>query len=477
MYSSLALLAATALPFASARTVHSVLVFSRHGDRTAKWYKGYEMTNLGANQNYDSGAFYRQRYLANGADDQIAGISSDVARASQLYASAPDQHVLFQTATNFLQGLYPPLEDIDEALATEELVNGTDVSDPLNGHQFILIHGEDKKSPDTIWIKGDESCPAYETATTAYEDSEEYQQTMEDTSSFYSRFEPLLADIMGAENVTYEYAYDVFDLLNVASVHNSSVAPEIESSDLDQLRYLANQWEWGHNYNASDADRSIGGMSLAGGILEQLDDVVSGSAAVKFSLLAGSYDTFMSFFGLTDLQSVSDNFTGLPHYAATMAFELFTDGDDETFPENADQDLRVRFLFRNGTDTTEDLNSYPLFGEDADDYSYGEFKDRLGGLAISNVAEWCSVCNADTYFCAAETAQAQASGDANEAESSSSGLSNAAAGGIGAGVTAAVLLAAGALVAVFMRRRSKKQAAVAVQREEKLRGDSSSENV
>lgn len=51
------------------------------------------MTNLGANQNYDSGAFYRQRYLVDGAEDQIAGISSDLARSSQLYAGAPDQHV------------------------------------------------------------------------------------------------------------------------------------------------------------------------------------------------------------------------------------------------------------------------------------------------------------------------------------------------------------------------------------------------
>lgn len=385
--------------------------------------------------------------------------------------------VLFQTATNFLQGLYPPLENIDEALSTEELANGTDISDPLNGHQFILVHGEDKKSPDTIWIKGDDSCPAYETATAAYSESEEYQQISQATSSFYSRFEPLLAPIMGASNVSYSHAYDVFDLLHVASIHNSSIAPEIDPSDLAQLRHLADHWEWNHNYNASAPDRSIGGASLAGGILQQLDAVVSDSAAVKFSLLAGSYDTFMSFFGLTDLHAVSDNFTGLPHYAATMAFELFTEGDDEVFPEDAERDLRVRFLFRNGTDASEDLNSYPLFGEDAEAHSYGEFKERLGGLAINDVAEWCGVCGAETSFCAAETAQAQADGGDSEAGSSGSGLSNAAAGGIGAGVTAAVFLAVGALVAVFMRRRSKTQAAVAVQREEKLRCDSSSESV
>lgn len=51
------------------------------------------MTNLGASQVYESGDFYRQRYIADGAPEQIAGVSSDVARSSQLYASAPDQHV------------------------------------------------------------------------------------------------------------------------------------------------------------------------------------------------------------------------------------------------------------------------------------------------------------------------------------------------------------------------------------------------
>ena len=142
----------------------------------------------------------------------------------------------------------------------------------------------------------------------------------------------------------------------MASIHNESIAPEIEPSDLDQLRFLADQWEWNHTFNGTQAGRSIGGMALAGGILKHFDAVMSASAAVKFSLLAGSYDTFMSFFGLTGLQEVSENFTGLPDYASTMAFELSTPGDDEAFPTKIEEDLRVRFLFRNGTSESEDLD-------------------------------------------------------------------------------------------------------------------------
>lgn len=60
---------------------------------TAKLYESYNMTNLGANQVYNSGDFYRQRYLVDGVADQIAGISPEIVNSSQLYASAPDQDV------------------------------------------------------------------------------------------------------------------------------------------------------------------------------------------------------------------------------------------------------------------------------------------------------------------------------------------------------------------------------------------------
>ena len=68
------------------------------------------MTNLGASQVYKPGEFYRQRYIADGAQEQIAGISSDVAMSSQLYASAPDQHVSVKhraLVTGFSGNLFP----------------------------------------------------------------------------------------------------------------------------------------------------------------------------------------------------------------------------------------------------------------------------------------------------------------------------------------------------------------------------------
>ena len=202
------------------------------------------MTNLGAQQCYDSGSFYRDLYISSDSPSQISGISTDRADHTQLWASAPDQSVLFQTANNFLQGLYPPLATLNSDLATEELVNGTTTEAPLDGYQYIHIQGEADNAPDTIWLKGDDECPAYTRASRSYRQSEEYQATLADTRDFYSQFEDLLGPILGAENVTYARAYDVFDLLNTAKIHNTSVADQITEENLTEARYLADQWEW-----------------------------------------------------------------------------------------------------------------------------------------------------------------------------------------------------------------------------------------
>lgn len=154
------------------------------------------------------------------------------------------RQVLFQTALNFAQGLYPPLGTLNKDLANQELANGTSIQSPLNGYQYIHIQGEAENAPDTIWLKGDDDCPAWTKASKEYKKSEEYQQTMDDSRDFYSQFLPLLGDIMGPENVSYAQAYDVFDLLNTASLQNASSADQIPAADLDQARYLANEWEW-----------------------------------------------------------------------------------------------------------------------------------------------------------------------------------------------------------------------------------------
>jgi prostatic aicd phosphatase len=477
----------TVVSAVTAETIHGVVAFTRHGDRTTRMFPGYSLTNLGAQQAYNSGQFYRERYVDDGADSRIAGIQADEVSARQVWASAPNQGLLFQTAVSFLQGLYPPLTELDEELATESLTNGSDFTAPLNGYQFILVQGQPATNKDTIWIKGDDNCPTHIAAQKSYLKTPEYESVLNETTDFYSQFVPLLGDILGDDGVTYENAYEVFDLMNVASIHNESIAGEIDPDNLDQLRYLADKWEYNSNFNASQPERMIGGKTLLGGILRQMNETVSSSGrSNKFQLFSGSYDTFMSIFGLTNLTTVESNFYGLPDYASTIAFELFTeDGNSDSpadFPstESVNDDLRVRFLFRNGTDGSAQLNAFPLFAANEMSMPYGQFRERISDVAITSVAQWCSMCGSLQDFCVAanETAADSGNSEGVQKESgSSSGLSNAAAGGIGAGVTLAVVLTVAALAFLFTRRRRAAKPAPAAQSEGKRSASDSDEAV
>ena len=124
--------------------------------------------------------------------------------------------------------------------------------------------------------------------------------------------------------MSYTNAYDIFDLINVATINNNSVTLNISTEQLYKLRTLADSAEFGLNYNKSQPLRAIGGQTLAAAILRQLNQTITSKGELKFSLLVGSYDTFLSFFGLTNLTAADPNFYGLPGYASTMAFELVT---------------------------------------------------------------------------------------------------------------------------------------------------------
>lgn len=370
------------------------------------------------------------------------------------------------TATAFLQGLYPPLADLDPEIASQTLNNGSESRAPLDGYQYVRLHAVSDNSPDTIWIKGDDSCPEYVTASKSFFDSDVFRERDEATRDFYASFYDALSDgvyNLKPEDMTYENAYSIFDLINVARIHNStSAARRVSDEDLLQLRTLADSAELGQNWNESQPARAIGAEALSGAILAQLNETVASRGELKFSLFAGSYDTFLAFFGLAGLLELDDNFHGLPDYASTMAFELFTEGDAaEEFPSNLDEDLRVRWLFRNGT--FGELETFPIFGLSEDSMSWSKFVSEMGERAITDVGDWCTKCGATEDFCAAYADDGDDAVDASaEAETSGKGgMSNKVAGAIGALATLGVVSIIGALAFVLGRRKQKTAAGAA----------------
>lgn len=402
------------------------------------------MTSLGASQNFQVGSDYRARYLAAGSPHQIAGISESKYISSQIYATAPNSGILLNTATAFLQGLYPPLVDLAPEIASQTLNNGTKSTSPLNGYQYVTLQGVQANSPDTIWIKGDESCPTLDASLSALESSAPFTSLVASTRPFYESFYPALqsvSDIRSPSTLSFASAYDIFDLLNVARIHNASTTP-ISDADLFQLRTLADAAEFAASYSAADAARSTGARTFAGAVLAQLTKTVASAGALKFSLLAGSYDTFLGFAGLADLTAASADFFGLPEYASTMAFELVSASAGSL----ATDDLRVRFMFRNGTEGA--LTAFPLFGGKEESLGWAEFVKEMQARAITTLEGWCGACQSEVDFCKVYQVDGEAVGAKKEG-----GMSTAVAGVVGAMVTLGVVALVGGFVFMIVRRR------------------------
>jgi hypothetical protein len=425
----------------AAETVLGAYIFHRHGDRTPKALAPTSLTTLGYEQVYLSGQYYNSRYITG--DNRIKGINEDIVKLSQLSVTAPVDNVLQNSAMGFLQGLYPPVQTV------QTLSNGSEVSAPLSGYQLVPVNtiATGAGSEDAGWLQDASSCAKAKTSSNSYFESSEYQKTLADTKDFYNSLIPVVNQTLTADQVSFKNAYVVYDLINVAEIHNSSIPSSdvLTDSTLHQLSTLANAHEWGLAYNASDDMRAIAGMQLAGEVLEYMNSTISSKGAKKLGVQFGAYATAMSFFGLVDLPAASENFTGVIDYASSLVFELITEADVSSgFPST--KDLSVRFLFHNGTaSNTSQPTAYPLFGSSSDTVSWSDFQSNLTKFAVSNSEQWCTKCGNSTGTCAAYTKD---SGSAStQQKSSNNGISPAIGGVIGAMVTLAVILGS---LAAFM---------------------------
>ena len=82
---------------------------------------------------------------------------------------------------------------------------------------------------------------------------------------------------------------------------------------------------------------------------------------------------------------------GLPAYASTMVFELYTTAAPSPFPPV--NHLNVRLYFQNGTANNESTpQQYPLFGLSNLDMSWQDFELGMSRFSISNQNTWCTAC-------------------------------------------------------------------------------------
>ncbi|GAB7362240.1 hypothetical protein MBLNU230_g2265t1 [Neophaeotheca triangularis] len=437
-----ALLASVLLtPEASAQdadeTIWASVIFSRTGERTPLTLGTVttQLTSLGAQQQYQTGDFFRQRYFRRSSDEggegnasavaPFYGLNEDKYDPLQSYILAVDKTYTVSSAQAFMQAFYPP-HTLDESLAaaldpTSVLANGTYIPNPLDGYQYPHIQAVDSLSPEYVYLEGWLHCTNWYSAASQYLRTNDFSRIENSSKYLYDAVGPPLLEHVLSENSTWSYgnAYQIYDYLNYQNMHNDTVESMFESNDFDtddepgvlsQLRWLADLHQdnlFAKNndslVNANAAVRSmstIAGNTLAAKMLNQLQlSISSRGTQYKLSLLTGEHEPLISLFALLDLPRLNSDFRGLPSFASAAVFELYSPGAPpnnassspaDLFPEQ--DDLWVRFLFRNGSQGS--LQAFPIFGRGPSqtEMRWSDFEKEMAAIMLDEVGEWCRLC-------------------------------------------------------------------------------------
>lgn len=346
----------------------------------------------------------------------------------------------------------------------------------MNGYQYAQIHTADAWDIEYPFLGAQIGCPAWSIAATDYSTTPEFLQTEAVSKSVYSSVGPvLLSDVIAEDAWDYLNAYAIYDYVSYLDTHNTTAASLLSDprlinsatnvSYLDSLRWYADQQQWAwlgnmyaHNNITDDglpggiegSISTLPGNMLAAKLLSQLQaNVAQRGEYYKLNLLFGDYQPLTSLFALLQLPTLNDHFYGLPDFGSVATLELFSYTSEATgtgYP--SEDDLWVRFWFRNGTDADAEFLAYSLFnyGPSNMDIPWVTFQEEMYKILISDVGDWCTQCGAELLFCSAwnsSTAAASSSGSGR----SSHGVSAPVAGVIGAIVT---LVIAGLIFALAM---------------------------
>ncbi|KAI7555600.1 hypothetical protein KC317_g12832, partial [Hortaea werneckii] len=192
-------------------TAWASVIFSRGGERTPEvlGHLPTILTSLGAQQMYQSGSFFRKRYITSSLDlmssdnddTTLQDLSPESIDPLQLYVAALDDQWTLASAQAFMQGLYPPYtlnDSIAESLeSSQTIANGSYIDYPLDGYQYPRIHAFSSGDVEFPYLGGSLSCPAFNKQALDYRDSRDFRETQAESKSMYEAIgEPLLSDTL-----------------------------------------------------------------------------------------------------------------------------------------------------------------------------------------------------------------------------------------------------------------------------------------
>jgi len=452
-------------------TIWSTVMYTMYGDRTPYIAPDTTvLTPLGAQQLLSVGSTFRDRYInppsgSSSTNTAIQGISQFQLDVDQLTMISTADQFIVAGAQAFMQGLYPPLQQSSNLTfinSNSELSNGSNIDFPFNGYQYPQIYTASDLDLNSIWIAGEINCPEYTSSRQDYFISPEYENTQTSTAGFYSSLQSkFLEGVFSDSSVGYFDAYYIWDYLQYGATHNTSVSKHISPDELFQARVLADQWVFAMNGNTTasgitpgDSIRAVAGRTLATEVLEALYTNINSQGQLnKMTMMFGSFEPMVSFAALARLASqMNSDFYGQPQLGSSMVFELFSmvpgNGSNASTSYPDTKDLNVRFLFQNGTGSSAELISFPLFGRGPSQISMvlDDFINGMSEFTMDSVESWCDACQSFSVFCPAfsdeNTDNSTTDGDDSGSDSGSKShhrVSAAVGGVIGAVVTLAVI--------------------------------------
>ncbi|KAJ5656434.1 hypothetical protein N7507_008384 [Penicillium longicatenatum] len=432
--------------------VWSVFAYTLYGDSTPEALfeqRAVGLTDYGANQLATAGTAFRDRYVSsagsiNATEFAIQSISASWLMSQSLEVLSTTEQNVIASAQAFMLGLYPPLGS-EGMNTTDDTANGTTFSAPLDGYQFPRIVTLGESDPGSLLVAGQSSCSMYQAAVSEYRNSGDAAMITRDTEAFYGKLlHQVLSGAFAESTATYANAVTIADYLEYEVLHNSTTLDHLSDDDLIQVRSLADQFTYATNGQGASALSGstigavspIAGQTLAASILKSFNMYMTDGTSPQMTLLFGGDEPAVALASLVGLASEQQpNFYSRPVRGASLIFELFsfgTDADDDSYPDSSE--MYVRFFLHNGTDTSTEFISFPLFGSGPSQsyVPWTDFQTEIETFSVQSIEEWCLRCNASSIFCAGAL-------DRGGSTQKKKSIAPAVAGVIGAVVTLAVV--------------------------------------
>ncbi|KAK3371455.1 histidine phosphatase superfamily [Lasiosphaeria ovina] len=443
------------------------------------------LTPLGAQQMYSQATMFRARYLGHSSDEQenvtsiapIVGIQTNVIDNDQLSILSTTDRFATAGALAFMQGLYPPLNQawINKTGGSEAflLSNGSSIDYPLGGYQYPDIQSSSMFDQDSIWLQGQAVCSNYIKSLLDFDSDSDVVSAQANSSKFYKGVATRIFSDFDSSAVNFDNAYELYEYAAYHATHDND--SQIDSNDLVNLRLMAAEEQRFRNANLSasgntegDMIRAVAGRTMATKVMSLFEDNINSAGnSKKFNVAFSPLEPFIAFAALSKLTegASGDTFLQLPYPGATMVFELFSIGGDESIYPPTDK-LWVRFFYRNSTGPEAELTAYSLFANGVNNYlmTYPDFKAAMDQIGLASASDWCGLCGS-ALFCTSLLSNTGTSSPIPTPRPTSGTtttvMSPAVAGVIGAAVTIAVVgiaaLAATLLGGVRFHRSDSKQ--------------------